>query len=95
MENFINQFRIHNKTVADRIEKRCGYVIEEDLPAIIAYDRLKLLLVRCGNGRFLCAAQDVAHFVALIEEHSDLHKEKTGYHFGPNTDYVRDISIPA
>lgn len=42
--------------------------------------RLKPLLVRCGGGRFTAPAQDVAHFIELIEA--------TG------RDYVRDVSEP-
>lgn len=52
--------------------------------ATIASDpatRLTMLLVRCGNGRFLAPAQDVAHFIAAIE--------------ASKLDYVRDVSLPA
>ena len=42
--------------------------------------RLSLILVRCGCGRFLAPAQDIAHFTDIVSK-SDV-------------DYVRDISIP-
>jgi len=53
----------------------------EDLQKIVAQNRFKMLLIRCGNGRFLCPAQDVQHFVDIINKEG--------------TDYVRDISLPA
>jgi uncharacterized protein (DUF1786 family) len=71
--------------------ERGGYLKDTDV-AVIAADpntRLELLLVRCGNGRFLAPAQDVAHFVAIIEEHANRYDIKT-----PG-DYIRDVSIPA
>jgi len=42
--------------------------------------RLTQVLVRCGAGRFVCAAQDVLHFVTIIE--------------ADGRDYVRDLSRP-
>jgi hypothetical protein len=81
MERFLSGFGIHNKTVADKIREQCGFVTDKELPAIIQYSRLQLLLVRCGNGRFLCPAQDVEHFCGIIEKEG--------------SDYVRDVSLPA
>lgn len=37
------------------------------------------ILVRCGCGRFQCAAQDAAHFIEIIGKE--------------NSDYVRDVSV--
>lgn len=48
------------------------------MPELVKLHRLCQCLVRCGFGRFVCAAQDVAHFVKCIEAGGD---------------YVRDISI--
>ena len=75
--------RIHNKTLADKIEEQGYFITDEDLPKLVQYNRLVLLLVRCGNGRFLCSAQDVGHFIGMIENAQGLH-----------TDYVRDVSLP-
>lgn len=61
--------------------KNMGFVTtEEELEEIVKYHRLTRLLVRCGNGRFVAPAQDVAHFVKIINE--------------SGADHVRDISIP-
>jgi len=60
-------------------KSRCNFIKEADLPGIIQENRLQMVLVRCGNGRFICPAQDVAHFIAIIE------KEKS--------DFVRDASL--
>lgn len=93
-EQICNQVRIHNKTLADKIEQQEYFITNEDLPQLKSYDRFLQVLVRCGNGRFICAVQDVQHFISLIEEHNDLYKELYKSSFGPNTDHIRDISLP-
>ena len=42
--------------------------------------RLTVLLVRCERGRFMAPAQDVVHFIDIIEENG--------------RDHVRDVSVP-
>ena len=62
--------------------ERMGFLTKEDIEKI-AHDpttRLTLLLVRCGGGRFLAPAQDVQHFVDIVEANGG--------------DYVRDVSVP-
>jgi len=56
-----------------------GCLTTADMPELIAVDRLRLCLVRCGAGRFLAPAQDVAHFVDIITRE--------------DSDYVRDVSL--
>ncbi len=58
---------------------RGGFVRDTDLPEIIMENRLQKMLVRCGGGRFACPAQDVKHFVDIIET--------------DGRDYVRDVSV--
>jgi hypothetical protein len=87
------KIRERNPALADKIYQQAGFVTDEDLPKIIEIDRLMLLLVRCGNGRFLAPAQDVAHFVGIIEEHAKLKQEKTGTPM--QGDHIRDVSIPS
>jgi len=68
--------------IIERIQtQKCGFVQDTDLPEIIAHNRMQLLIIRCGAGRFMCPAQDVEHFVGIVE------REKS--------DYVRDISLYA
>lgn len=67
----ISELKIHNY----------GFITKSDLPGIIAEDRLHPVLVRCGCGRFTCPAQDVEHFIAIIER--------------DGADYVRDVCFPA
>jgi hypothetical protein len=57
-----------------------GFLRAVDIKLIAEMDPMRLLLVRCGCGRFLTPAQDVAHFIRIISN------EKT--------DYVRDVSLP-
>ena len=52
---------------------------KEDLPRLVAEDRMQPVLVRCGAGRFVCPAQDVQHFVDIITKE--------------NRDYVRDLCV--
>ena len=60
---------------------RAGFLKDTEVAAIAAdpATRLQLLLVRCGGGRFIAPAQDVPHFIEIIE--SD------------DRDYVRDVAI--
>lgn len=81
-----------NPTLATTIAERGGFIKENEIDALIAVDRLMLVLVRCGNGRFLCPAQDVKHFIGIIEEHARLKQEKTGQPM--QGDHVRDVSLP-
>lgn len=57
-----------------------GFMSMAQLDEIAKHDRLRMILVRCGNGRFQCPAQDVRHFVRIIGVEG--------------TDHVRDISLP-
>uniref|UniRef100_A0A6M3KJW2 Uncharacterized protein n=1 Tax=viral metagenome TaxID=1070528 RepID=A0A6M3KJW2_9ZZZZ len=67
----------------DLIEKlkreAAGFFSKEDLPEIVKENRLQPCLVRCGGGRFSCPAQDVDHFISIIERDKE--------------DYVRDVSL--
>ena len=60
-------------------QKRMGFIKETELPLVVKENRMQMMLVRCGSGRFVCPAQDVKHFIDIIE------REKS--------DYVRDVSI--
>ena len=57
-----------------------GFLTLTDVKVIAKEDRLKMLLVRCNNCRFLAPAQNIQHLVDIIER--------------DGKDYVRDISIP-
>lgn len=61
-------------------QENYGFITKDDLPAIIAENRLQQCLVRCGGCRFVCPAQDVTHLVEIIDA---------------SADYVRDVSFPA
>lgn len=68
-----------------------GYLTLSQIEAIAAEptSRLSMILVRCGAGRFLAPAQDVQHFIRIINEHKAF-AEAAG-----EGDYVRDISLPS
>ncbi len=89
----LSSFSSGQTTLDNARVNRMGYLKDEEV-ALIAADpatRLTLLLVRCGNGRFLAPAQDVAHFIGIIEEHA------RQAHLSPNgwmvSDYIRDVSL--
>jgi hypothetical protein len=73
------------------------------VPELEKIDRSLVVLVRCGNGRFLCPVQDVRHFMAIIEEHYRFKGNGKGVipmadyakMEGEHPDYVRDVSLPA
>lgn len=71
-----------------KISRQSGCLTREDVAKVVKGDRLCRLLVRCSNGRFIAPAQDVLHFIAIIEEHDKLVPQDN-----KNRDFVRDIQI--
>jgi len=51
----------------------------EDEAALLHEDHLQPVLVRCGNGRFVCPIQDLSHFREIINK--------------DGRDYIRDIAV--
>lgn len=88
----LRQIQAVNPQLAARIVERGGFIKEDEADALIAVNRLMLVLVRCGNGRFLCPVQDLKHFIGIIEEHAKLKEEKTGQPM--QGDHIRDVSLP-
>jgi hypothetical protein len=82
-----------NPALADKIVNQGTFLTDEDIPKLININRHMLVLVRCGNGRFLCPVDNVTHFISIIEEHSKLKEEKEGKPF--QGDHIRDVSFPA
>ena len=82
-----------NPTLADKINGQHTFLTEEDIAEVEKIDRHMLVLVRCGNGRFLCPVDCVNHFIGIIEEHAKLKEEKTGKPL--QGDHIRDVSFPA
>jgi hypothetical protein len=82
-----------NPALADKIAKQGTFLSEMDINEVHKIDRMMLVLVRCGNGRFLCPVQDVQHFINIIEEHAKLKEEKEKKPF--QGDHIRDVSFPA
>ncbi len=82
-----------------------GFLLKEDIDAIAAdpETRLTLLLVRCGGGRFLAPANQLQHFIDIIEQHANMTRIITRDCLDRTTklpvherdcDYVRDVSLP-
>jgi hypothetical protein len=87
----VREIAVVNPTLANKIANQGTFLTEEDIPEVQKINRM--MLVRCGNGRFLCPVQDVIHFISIIEEHAKLKAEKTGSPF--EGDHIRDVSFPA
>lgn len=69
------------------VKQQYGCLDLSNIHELASLDRLRLVLVRCGNGRFLCPAQNVEHFCNIIRRDFDAHQN--------DCDYVRDVSLPA
>lgn len=76
-----NELLLNAPDLMKKIKNNGGFLSLEDVDRIAQLFRLTQLLVRCGNGRFTCAAQDVRWFCDIIRRDGQ--------------DYVRDISLIA
>lgn len=70
------------RTIIELKARAYGFISSEELDMVVVENRLHPCLVRCGGGRFVAPAQDVKHFIAIIER--DTHDQ---------SDYIRDISL--
>lgn len=67
--------------VLARAKANHGFLTLNDVRVIAKEDRSKMLLVRCGNSRFLAHADNIKWLIDIIERDGQ--------------EYVRDISIPS
>jgi hypothetical protein len=67
--------------MAEIKKAKFGFVTDEMIEEVATINRLQMLLVRCGSGRFIAPAQDIKHFISCID--------KSGM------DHIRDVSFPA
>ena len=66
----------------EAFDKRGGFVTQDDLPAIVAANRLEPLLVRWSTGRAIVPAQGVADLIEILDNAGGIV-------------YVRDVQFPA
>ena len=64
-----------------KVRNQGFFLLADDMPHLIACDRLHQVLVRCNGCRMVVAAQDVEHVLAVVE--------------ASKLDYVRDVSLLA
>ena len=64
---------------APAIRARHGFLSQADIGDILAFDRMRQVLVRCGRCRFRCAVQDLEHLEQCIVAGGD---------------YIRDVCLP-
>jgi hypothetical protein len=79
MDNQLREIRKFNQTLAFNIEKQMGFLTKEDVEELVLHLPFHKLLVRCGNGRFVTAAQTTKWFVDIINK--------------SKKDHVRDVSL--
>ena len=75
------------KRLLSSIVANHGYLDVAQLADLAKLDRLRMVLIRCGNGRFLCPAQNAEHFMNIIRRDFDAHSV--------DCDYIRDVSLPS
>jgi len=73
-----------------------GFLTPKDVAALASHPqgRLTQVLVRTGRGRFVCAAQDVEHFRALVEIARAGTLDEQMAQMEDHEDWVRDLSLP-
>ncbi len=81
MSDSVTKISRVNPTLANKINAQHIFLTNEDIAEVEKIDRMMMVLVRCGNGRFVCPVQNVLHFCNIIDKEG--------------TDYVRDLSFPS
>lgn len=81
IQNQLREISNVSPKLASNIEAQMGFLIKEDVDELAKRLPFHKVLVRCGNGRFVTAAQNVNWFVDIINK--------------SKKDYVRDLSLVA
>lgn len=84
-----------NEELARKIDNQYGFLIETDIPGLIAVNPALSVLVRTGKDRFVCRVDEVSRRIAEIEENYrqiEATKGKPAVLHG--ADFVRDVSLP-
>lgn len=60
---------------------KCGFLNDCEVARIAAdpLARLQVLMVRCHGGRFIAPAQDVKHFIELVERGGEMVRDVSVY----------------
>jgi hypothetical protein len=72
-----------NPSLARTLDDQMGFITSVNVLPLIQFDPKFKVLVRCGNGRFCCAVNELEGILNLIDKEAH-----------PTYDYVRDVSIP-
>ncbi len=95
----MDQFRLQrlNPILHAKIGRQHFCIDTNDLNELIKLDRLTPVLIKCGNGRFTCPAQDVIHWIDIIDSQRKLAEaiiatQKPGS-MTIETDYVRSVEM--
>jgi hypothetical protein len=79
IDNQISSIAKKNKDLANCIDNQYGCLTMENIKELAKDFPTHMLLVRCGNGRFVTAADSVEHFCEVVGKSKQ--------------DYVRDVSL--
>ena len=61
------------KNILEKIKERHGYILSTEVDELVAYDRLIQCVIKSSMARMVCGAQDINHFVEMINAHKDDH----------------------
>jgi hypothetical protein len=83
--------------LAAQIDSQGRCLTMDQVDALEKIDRFIQVLIRTNMGRFVTSVQNVRWYCGLIENHYQMVKAAIGKEplSSYNTDWVRDISIPA
>lgn len=79
--NQLKDIRKVSSTLAFNIENQMGFLTKEDIEELAKHLPFHKVLIRCGNGRFVTAAQNANWFIGIINK--------------SKKDYVRDAALVA
>lgn len=79
IQNQLSNIYKVSSELASNIEKQHGFLTKEDIDELAKHFPFHKVLVRCGNGRFVTAAQNANWFISIVN--------------GSKKDYVRDAAL--
>jgi len=78
MTSQINKIKKYDHHLASKIEEQHGFLTSGDIERLSDFLPDHMVLIRCGNGRFITRASSANHFVDVVR---------------CSHDYVRDVSL--
>lgn len=84
-----------NVPLAKKIDENGGFLTSEEVDPLVLVDPSFTVLVRTGQGRFTCRADELKGKLAEIEaKYQEVERTKGSPAVMHGADYVRDVSLP-